>query len=397
MRRGSVCVSISYTKSTNESATQIYTGWIYRKEGILRRWKKYWFTLKQTELSFYRNRQSEEKCQKRYFNLQDYEVLPITNDGEHYFPFQMKSSYAVYVFSCKSPQERSEFIRRFNAMAMEGSVVAIKQRQTCLFVQTENVELQVQRLPADGNRLQGRWRDKIVHLQPIESIIPLPDIINRVEQFAALSHHSISTVYGLRRDSNSNFLVTENIKWAGLDSVIRERDSSFHFFDVIIPLAHAISHLHKNDMAHTYLDPSCIYWHPKSSSIKLGGIQHVVGATSLRSRRYTAPELGDNSIEDVETVDLRMADIFSFAMIAYEIMTLTRAFDGLNDRQAGEAIKRGDRPILPDDAEEVVAHIIKECWREEVDLRPDMTRISLQLPIMRKTLSLRALLDVGDL
>lgn len=68
-------------------------------------------------------------------------------------------------------------------------------------------------------------------------------------------------------------------------------------------------------MAHGYLQPSCVLWNPRTCGIKLSGIQHVIGGTTPRNLRYTAPELGKSGIEDDDEVSLQKADVFSFAMM----------------------------------------------------------------------------------
>lgn len=61
---------------------------------------------------------------------------------------------------------------------------------------------------ADMTHVQGRWKDQMVQLHTIESIIPLPEIVSRVEQFNALNHSSIlAVVSSFTIESSNNYSV----------------------------------------------------------------------------------------------------------------------------------------------------------------------------------------------
>lgn len=73
---------------------------------------------------------------------------------------------------------------------------------------------------------------------------------------------------------------------------------------------------------------------------------------------------------------------------AYELLTLTRVYGAFTAKQAQDAIQNGQRPALPVEDEEVVSDLVAECWRTDAQMRPDMSQVAMQLPVVKKTIQL---------
>ena len=106
---------------------------------------------------------------------------------------------------------------------------------------------------------------------------------------------------------------------------------------------------------------------------------------------YTAPEVLRG--EHYST----SADVFSFAIVMCELLTLRRPYADIMKNDQGEAIltwaqvtamtqkkKGGLRPSLPDEMDEDMVRLIRECWSSNATLRPSFSVIIVRLGVIAR-------------
>lgn len=85
---------------------------------------------------------------------------------------------------------------------------------------------------------------------------------------------------------------------------------------------------------------------------------------------YMAPEVVLNKPYD------KSADVFSFGILLWELLTLDWAFNGLSTKDFFiEVAKHGRRPPLPKYSPPMTRSILQEAWHENPSLRPTMKRM----------------------
>ena len=94
------------------------------------------------------------------------------------------------------------------------------------------------------------------------------------------------------------------------------------------------------------------------------------------SYRWMAPEVVRHERYD-ET-----CDVYSFAMLLYEALTLRVPFQNHSPVETAFAVARGERPALPPAPADVRA-LVEECWSQDPAARPQFPEIVVRLRHLR--------------
>ncbi|KAG0631179.1 hypothetical protein M758_1G233800 [Ceratodon purpureus] len=168
-------------------------------------------------------------------------------------------------------------------------------------------------------------------------------------------------------------------------------------FDILFQIARGMRYLHEKQVAHFDLKPSNIlvtemagYFNVKIFdffiSESYGGSKEekaVLSRGNLGTTKYMAPEVFGAAGKKVSPFK---ADVYSFAMTCYEILTGKVPFEGtLKHREIQELVRNGTRPKLkresyPGD----LVELIKKCWDTDPEKRPSFEGICRKLLEIKK-------------
>ena len=73
------------------------------------------------------------------------------------------------------------------------------------------------------------------------------------------------------------------------------------------------------------------------------------------------------------------SDVFSFAMVMYELLTLEAPFDGLDRGTVRDKVMSGERPPLPVVLPRPYLTLIESCWCAAPEKRPSFTEVVSKL------------------
>ena len=94
----------------------------------------------------------------------------------------------------------------------------------------------------------------------------------------------------------------------------------------------------------------------------------------LMTPGYLAPELiSDNGSRRQST---KPSDVYSFGILSFEVYFCCEAWPPNVSMQLLDAVRRGHRPAIPNDAPNSVVNIIKECWLHDGISRPNASAVS---------------------
>jgi len=196
-----------------------------------------------------------------------------------------------------------------------------------------------------------------------------------------LSHHNFVTIYDAGRHETLCYLVMELMEGATLDDIIKGKGPELDIkkkLDVLIQVARGLHHAHQRGIIHRDIKPSNIMvlsngqakvmdfgvaYVSDGSLIKISG-EHL--ATAGGTPYYMSPEQINKKPVDGKS------DLFSLAVVSYELLTGRRPFVADNLFALYERILRSEpQPIqeinraVPDR----VAALISMCMNKEPNLR----------------------------
>ena len=96
---------------------------------------------------------------------------------------------------------------------------------------------------------------------------------------------------------------------------------------------------------------------------------------------YMAPELLLSARYGLEKgVPSKEADVYALGMTVYQVLTGQWPFFPKTEAEIMLAVLSGDRPIKPENAEDigmtdVLWHLVEECWKENRSKRPSISTI----------------------
>ncbi|AVK75014.1 serine-threonine kinase [Pandoravirus quercus] len=108
-----------------------------------------------------------------------------------------------------------------------------------------------------------------------------------------------------------------------------------------------------------------------------------VGVAPIGSVHWMAPEVLNESLD----VDYAMADVYSFGIILWEVLTREQPYAGMSPAAIAVAVIRDDaRPRMPDDLPaahpQAYVDLVNDCWHRDPTVRPTFMEVMTRLSAM---------------
>jgi serine/threonine protein kinase len=107
-----------------------------------------------------------------------------------------------------------------------------------------------------------------------------------------------------------------------------------------------------------------------------------VSTKSVGSWHYMAPEVFETEESGIFQHQGGKADVYSYAMILYELLTERKPFDQISGILLGPIVLSGRRPevkLIPSDAPDVLQNLLVSCWAGDPLKRPSFGQASKDL------------------
>jgi serine/threonine protein kinase len=149
---------------------------------------------------------------------------------------------------------------------------------------------------------------------------------------ARLNHPNIVSIYDMGADKGQYFFVMEYIEGQSLDQILHERGqmSSDGALSVLRQMSDGLDHAHAQGLVHGGVKPSNVMIDSggRARMTDLGFVRPIpepgitVSSTFVDSLRYISPEQASGSVPGTSS------DLYSLAVVAYEMLTGVPPFDG---------------------------------------------------------------------
>jgi serine/threonine protein kinase len=148
---------------------------------------------------------------------------------------------------------------------------------------------------------------------------------------------------------------------------------------IAIGISKGMDYLHQNNIIHRDL---------KTANLLIGNDQVVkiadFGVSRHRSQegdmtaetgtyRWMAPEVINHKAYD------HRADVFSFAIVLWELVTSKIPYENLTPLQAALSVRQGFRLVIPKSVHPRLSKLIRQCWDENPQMRPVFSDITVEL------------------
>uniref|UniRef100_A0A6V7QRX8 non-specific serine/threonine protein kinase n=1 Tax=Ananas comosus var. bracteatus TaxID=296719 RepID=A0A6V7QRX8_ANACO len=255
-----------------------------------------------------------------------------------------------------------------------------------------------------GEILKAYWRGTPVAVKRIlpslsDDRLVTQDFRHEVNLLVKLRHPNIVQFLGAVTESKPLMLITEFLRGGDLHQYLKEKGSlsPSTAINFALDIARGMAYLHNepNVIIHRDLKPrNVLLVNSNADHLKVGDfglsklikVQHsndvykMTGETG--SYRYMAPEVFKHRKYD------KKVDVFSFAMILYEMLEGDPPFSNLEPYEAAKYVSEGHRPTfrakgyLPE-----LKELTTQCWDADMNHRPSFLEILKRLEKIKDSVS----------
>ncbi|KAI8014302.1 Serine/threonine-protein kinase STY46 [Camellia lanceoleosa] len=145
---------------------------------------------------------------------------------------------------------------------------------------------------------------------------------------------------------------------------------------VAIDVSKGMNYLHQNNIIHRDLKTANLLM-DENEVVKVAdfGVARVetpsgVMTAETGTYRWMAPEVIEHKPYD------RKADVFSFGVVLWELLTGKLPYEHLSPLQAAVGVvQKGLRPMIPNHTYPKMVELLERCWQQDPTLRPEFSEI----------------------
>ena len=247
--------------------------------------------------------------------------------------------------------------------------------------------------------------------------VPKDFLSERAAVLAVVKHPHVVQLIGCayKEEDQTGMLVLELMD-QDLQSLLNSRSSTEAPFnlvvaiDIMLQVAKAMEYLHDCQIVHGDLRSANLLIKPSNFpgrekfQVKVSNFGQTKYKLKDRSKssqragkhdsrfedsiRWRAPEvIGDRADEKRLTGS---ADVYSFGLVCYEILTAKLPFEGTPLATLSDRVKAGERPELPSYCPDYLAECIQQCWVAVPEGRPTFGEICMKMAYYKKLLLMRS-------
>lgn len=177
-------------------------------------------------------------------------------------------------------------------------------------------------------------------------------------------------------------IVTEFLSGGSLYDYLHSQEGTLRLPTLVkyaIDVSKGMEYLHENKIIHRDLKAANLLM-DMNYVVKVAdfGVARFLTQSGLMTAetgtyRWMAPEVINHELYD------QKADVFSFAIVLWELLTAKLPYDSMTPLQAALGVRQGLRPPIPENTPPSVATILRNCWEKDPSKRPSFSEITIKL------------------
>lgn len=182
-------------------------------------------------------------------------------------------------------------------------------------------------------------------------------------------------------------IVTEYMPGGSLYSFLHKQDNILQLSLLLkfaLDVCKGMVYLHQNNIIHRDLKTANLLLDSnnvvKVADFGVARFQNRGGVMTAETGtyRWMAPEVINHEPYD------HKADVFSFAIVLWELVTLKLPYESMTPLQAALGVRQGNRPELPENTHPGLLDLMQRCWDTDPVVRPSFSEIEVELEELLK-------------
>ncbi|XP_072979791.1 serine/threonine-protein kinase STY46-like [Typha angustifolia] len=201
-------------------------------------------------------------------------------------------------------------------------------------------------------------------------------------------HRNVVQFIGACTRPPSLCIVTEFMSGGSVYDFLHKQKGVFKLpalLKVAMDISKGMNYLHQNNIIHRDLKAANLLM-DENEVVKVAdfGVARVKSQSGVMTAetgtyRWMAPEVIEHNPYD------HKADVFSFAIVLWELLTGKIPYEYLTPLQAAiGVVRKGLRPTIPKSTHPKLAELLEKCWEQDPTKRPDFSEILDTLQIISK-------------
>ncbi|RLM74423.1 serine/threonine-protein kinase STY8-like isoform X1 [Panicum miliaceum] len=211
------------------------------------------------------------------------------------------------------------------------------------------------------------------------------EFLQEIMILKSVNHDNVVRFYGACTKQRKYVIVTEYMPGGNLYDFLHKQKNNLDLTMVLriaIGISKGMDYLHQNNIVHRDL---------KTANLLMGS-DHVVKIADFGVSRHPSQD-GDMTAETgtyrwmaPEVINHypydHRADVFSFAIVLWELVTSKIPYENLTPLQAALGVRQGMRLEIPPWVHPRLSKMIQQCWDENPNVRPSFAEITAELEDM---------------
>uniref|UniRef100_J3L919 non-specific serine/threonine protein kinase n=1 Tax=Oryza brachyantha TaxID=4533 RepID=J3L919_ORYBR len=205
------------------------------------------------------------------------------------------------------------------------------------------------------------------------------DFAQEVYIMRKVRHRNVVQFIGACTRQPNLYIVTDFMAGGSVYDYLHKKNNSFKIPEILrvaTDISKGMNYLHQNNIIHRDLKTANLLM-DENKVVKVAdfGVARVKDQSGVMTAetgtyRWMAPEVIEHKPYD------HKADVFSFAIVLWELLTGKIPYEYLTPLQAAiGVVQKGLRPTIPKETHPKLAELLQKCWHRDPAERPDFSQI----------------------